>query len=360
MLCLILLWEQAAKINTLYLFTSKFFQEELKYRWCGLFFLNLQLLVLEASWPEESPPSPHRRDLLALKLTQWMLQGWAASAISHPCNFPLASPAGYSTAKTHLTGLSPKVWGGKCKELCPWCLQKGFPAPPVQPWDWDSAAELLSQPGNWTIQGRSALQWATCRCQITYSRQNWGRKAAVAPGDDSKPATVTMGVGSRWVQWLKTSTCCAQKAKLEGEVRSQLRQNGPFPSTWKAPNSCGEEENSQDLWQGRARHTHKVSCWAEEALTGWQCWRAWGQQAGQLTASFLRNHDWGKPSRYLTKLAWPEDSQETKTALRFVGSEKDRTGPRGWQWGDLPANPHSTTWQLWGCWWPDKRLSRNL
>lgn len=57
MLCLILLWEQAAKINTLYLLTSKFFQEELKYRWCGLFSLNLQLLVLEAPWPEESPPS---------------------------------------------------------------------------------------------------------------------------------------------------------------------------------------------------------------------------------------------------------------------------------------------------------------
>lgn len=68
-----------------------------------------------------------------------------------------------------------------------------------------------------------------------------------------------MGVGSRWVQRLKTSTCCAQKAKLEAKIRSQLWQNGPFPSTWAAPNNCGEEENSQDLWQGRARHTQTKS-----------------------------------------------------------------------------------------------------
>lgn len=118
MLCLNLLWEQAAKINTLYLFTSKFFQEELEYRWCGLFFLNFQLLVLEASWPEESPPSLPCCHLLALKPRQWMLQGWAAWAISHPCNFSHASPAGYRPAKTHITGLSPEVWGGECKELC--------------------------------------------------------------------------------------------------------------------------------------------------------------------------------------------------------------------------------------------------
>lgn len=147
-LCLILMWEQPAKINTLYLFTSKFFREELKYRWCGLFFLNLQLLVLEASWPEESAPSLHRCDLLAPKLTQRMLQGWAARAILHPCNFSHASPAGYSAAKTHVTGLSPKMWEGECKELCPCCLPRGCPPPPAQPWDWDSAAEFPSQPGS--------------------------------------------------------------------------------------------------------------------------------------------------------------------------------------------------------------------
>lgn len=79
-------------------------------------------------------------------------------------------------------------------------------------------------------------------------------------------------------------------------------------------------------------HTNKVLSWAQK-LRGWQCWRAQGQQAGQLRVSC-----WGtrieenSPSRYLTKLAWPEDCQETSFKLCFVGSGKGRTCCRGWQW----------------------------
>lgn len=59
------------------------------------------------------------------------------------------------------------------------------------------------------------------------------------------------------------------------------------------------------------------------------------------------------PSRYLTKLAQPEDSQETSTALSHVLWDQEKTGhvPRDGRDsfncpGDLPANPCSTTWQL--------------
>lgn len=238
-------------------------------------------------------------------------------------------PHQLDTAKTHLTGLSPKVWEGECQGLCPWCLQRGFPAPPAQPWDWDSAAEFPSQAGNWAIWGCSALKWTTHRCQTPeptepiYSQQSWGRKAAVAPGmtinQHEMPAL------AKWTlsKYLKSSKELWRGRELSGPVARQSKVR---------------------------TQTRPLGGWG---TAGWAAHRL-----------LLRKHNWGKLSRYLIKLTWPEVSQDSPKSC-FVGSEKERTGPRGWQWqfacaGDLPANPHSSTWQLWGCWWPDKRLSTNL
>lgn len=116
------------------------------------------------------------------------------------------------------------------------------------------------------------------------------------------------------------------KSKTGGWSKSQLWENGPFLSTWKAPKSCGEEENSQGLWQGRAGCTHKqgplLSRRGTEQVTALG---GWGQQPGQLTGSC-----WGtmtqENSRHLTKLAWPKDSQETNTALSHVLWDQEKTG----------------------------------
>ena len=44
------------------------------------------------------------------------------------------------------------------------------------------------QPRNETSQGCRAIKWATYRCQTNYTEQTEGRKAAVVPGDENKPA----------------------------------------------------------------------------------------------------------------------------------------------------------------------------
>lgn len=96
------------------------------------------------------------------------------------------------------------------------------------------------QPRNETSQRWTAIEWATYRCQTNHTRQTEGRKAAVVPGGENKPAMTIKASGQQTGAAAQDLNPLHTKSKAE--TRSGLQQNGLFPSIWKS---------FKQLWGGR-------------------------------------------------------------------------------------------------------------
>lgn len=205
------------------------------------------------------------------------------------------------------------------------------------------------------LQWWAALQWATRRCQSNNTENREGQTQGADPAAEKQPGTATQAHS-------------VQKAKLEPETRSRLQRNGLFPSIWKASDSCGKEENSHRLWQGRAREARKqVPPWnrkgiealaarrgrmvpAGQALAAQQCLRKillHGTWQGQATQKTPKKRT--QPQEVFWRLRKTQDPSQGTPATAILLPASHQQAPA----------PHSSAWPAWGCWCPGRRQNMN-